>query len=240
MHELISQLRQEKDRQQQESFLSAKAISLNFSPEDPAHLYLARIGHLEILPEAEEQELALLTAQGDKDARERLLEHNYLRVAGITREYLHRGLCSLDLLQEGNEALEKAVAGYKPGSSYPFSAYASWRIRKAMVNALKNYTCTTRISPDSSRSPSPLDPDLLRNPAALRWIVEQKMRRPMSEEDWIILAARFFPWGHPPLTLDQAGAMMGIPRNQIREAEFRTIRKNSPAARSKKIRDFYT
>ena len=104
---------------------------------------------------------------------------------------------------------------------------------------LKDCTCRTRIPEEPVISPEPRDPDLVRNPAVLRWSVERKMRKPMSEQDWMILAARFCPCGHRPLNLEELSAMMGIPRNEIREAELRTIRKNSPAARSQKIRDFY-
>jgi RNA polymerase sigma factor (sigma-70 family) len=226
-------------RRKEPEFLSAEEIALSFSPEDPARLYLKEISHWKVLCEMEEQDLIKQISQGDRAAWERLMEHNLLRVAAIVREYIDRGLLSLDLLQDGNEALKKAVDSYDPNSIYPFGAYASWQIRRTLARVLKDCTCLIRIPKEPVISPEPLDTDLLRNPAALRWIVERKMRKPMSEQDWMILAARFCPCGHRPLNLEELSAMMGIPRNEIREAELRTIRKNSPAARSQKIRDFY-
>lgn len=218
---------------------SAEAIALGFPPEDPAREYLARIGQLKLLTEAQEQTLAEQAAGGDDTAREQLLEHSYLRAAAIAREYLHRGMCSLDLIQEGNEALVKALRSYDPGSIYPFGAYANWKIRRAMSQALKNYTCMLRVPEEPVKRAAPPDQDLIRNPAMLRWLLERHNGASIAEEDWMILAARFWPWGHRSLNLEETAAMMGITREAVRRAEYRTIR-GRRIRRAKKIRDFYT
>ncbi len=220
-------------------FPSAEALALSFRPEDLARLYLREISHLNLLPEAEEQTLAKLAAQGDEDARQRLLEHNLLRVVSIAREYIHRGMCSLDLIQDGNEALFEAARTYDPDSIYPFGAYASWQIRENMANNLKNHTCWSRVPEIPVLVPAPLDTDLIQNPAMLRYLLEKHNNCGMSERDWMILAARFCPCGHRALNPEQLGAMMEIPPEEIRRAEYRTVR-GRRILRSKMLRDFCT
>ncbi len=219
-------------------FPTAEEIALSFYPEDPVHKYLECIGHLKILPEEEEQALVKQAALGDEAALERLLDHSLLRVAAIAREYLNRGMVGLDLLYEGNEALVQAARDYDPDSIYPFGAYAAWKIRRAMVWTLENVICV-RLNPNGpARQTAPRDQDMVRNPAMLRWLLERHNGGPIEEEDWMILAARFFPCGHRVLNLEETSVMMGISRDDVRIAEYRTIRRRR-LRRAKRIRDFY-
>jgi RNA polymerase sigma factor (sigma-70 family) len=220
-------------------FPSAEVLALSFGPEDITRLYLREIGHLTLLPEAEEQELVRLAHRGDEAARDRLLEHNLLRVVSIAREYTGRGMCALDLIHDGNEALVEAERTYDPDSIYPFAAYASWKIRQNMANNLKNHTCLRQVPKIPMLVPEPLDKDLIQNPAMLRWLLEKHNNCGMSEGDWMILAARFCPCGHRALSQKELSAMMGITREAVREAEYRTVR-GRRILRGKRIRDFYT
>ena len=224
-------------RHRQPQYLSAEEIALSFREDDLARLYLKEISNLEVLCEAEEQKLVGQIARGDQAARERLLEHNLLRVAAITREYIHRGLDSLDLLQDGNLALDAAISSYDPNSIYPFAAYVSWQIRRTLSAVLRNCTCLTRIPQEPIIIPQPLDQDMIRNPAMLRRLLEKHNGGALSEQDWMILAARFCPCGHLPLSDAQLGAMMDLTPEEIQEAEYRAVRGRS-IRKSQMLRDF--
>lgn len=235
----IQRMEMEKQLNQAEyQFPTAEKIARSFHPEDPARIYLNEISHLKVLTEEEEQALAVRAAGGEEAAREALVDSGALRVVSIAREYVYRGLNSLDLLEMGNNALMDAVRSYNPDSSYPFTAYAAWRIRKTMTDALGNFSSVIRDPRLDMGLPEPLDQEPEGNPAMARWMLEEHMGFAIREKDWIILASRFGCSGHRPLNLSEAAEMMGLTRDHIRVAEYRTIRR-SRAQRAKKIRDFY-
>lgn len=221
------------------NFPTAEKIARSFHPDDPARIYLNEISHLKVLTEEEEQALAVRAAGGEEAAREALVDSGVLRVVSIAREYVYRGLNSLDLLEMGNNALMDAVRSYCPCSSYPFTAYAAWRIRKTMTDALGYFSSVIRDPRLDMGLPEPLDQEPEGNSAMTRWMLEEHMGFAVREKDWIILASRFGCSGHRPLNLSETAEMMGISRERIRVAEYRTVRRRH-IQRQKKIRDFYT
>ena len=115
------------------------------SIEDPVRMYLKEIGKVSLLTAYEEIELAKRMEQGDEEAKKRLAEANLRLVVSIAKRYVGRGMLFLDLIQEGNLGLIKAVEkfGYRKG--YKFSTYATWWIRQAITRAIADQARTIRI-----------------------------------------------------------------------------------------------
>lgn len=109
-----------------ESSLSSEGIAI----DDPVKIYLKEIGRVPLLTAEEEIELATRMAQGDKYARKRLSEANLRLVVSIAKRYVGRGMQFLDLIQEGNLGLIKAVEKFDYTKGYKFSTYATWWIRQ--------------------------------------------------------------------------------------------------------------
>jgi RNA polymerase primary sigma factor len=108
--------------------------------------YLKQINRVPLLTAEEEKELSSLIRQtGDKDAREKMIRANLRLVVSIARNYLNRGLTFMDLIEEGNLGLLRAVEGFQPSQGYRFSTYASWWIKQAIRRALINKVKTIRI-----------------------------------------------------------------------------------------------
>ena len=115
------------------------------SIEDPVRMYLKEIGKVSLLTADEEIELAKRMEQGDEDAKKRLAEANLRLVVSIAKRYVGRGMLFLDLIQEGNLGLIKAVEKFDYRKGYKFSTYATWRIRQAITRAIADQTRTIRI-----------------------------------------------------------------------------------------------
>lgn len=113
--------------------------------ESDLHTYLTEINKVKLLSPEEERALARKVARGDRKARERLIRANLRLVVSIAKHYLHRGLSFLDLIEEGNVGLLKAVEGYDFSEGYRFSTYATWWIKQAIRRALTNTSKTIRI-----------------------------------------------------------------------------------------------
>lgn len=115
------------------------------SIEDPVRMYLKEIGKVSLLTADEEIELAKRMEQGDEDAKKRLAEANLRLVVSIAKRYVGRGMLFLDLIQEGNLGLIKAVEKFDYHKGYKFSTYATWWIRQAITRAIADQARTIRI-----------------------------------------------------------------------------------------------
>ena len=112
---------------------------------DPVRMYLKEIGVVPLLTNEEEQELAILVEQGDTEAKQRLAEANLRLVVSIAKRYVGRGMQFLDLIQEGNMGLMKAVDKFDYTKGFKFSTYATWWIRQAITRAIADQARTIRI-----------------------------------------------------------------------------------------------
>ena len=115
------------------------------SIEDPVRMYLKEIGKVPLLSAEEEIELAKKMEQGDQDAKKRLAEANLRLVVSIAKRYVGRGMLFLDLIQEGNLGLIKAVEKFDYRKGYKFSTYATWWIRQAITRAIADQARTIRV-----------------------------------------------------------------------------------------------
>ena len=115
------------------------------SIEDPVRMYLKEIGKVPLLSAEEEIELAQRMEEGDEDAKKRLAEANLRLVVSIAKRYVGRGMLFLDLIQEGNLGLIKAVEKFDYRKGYKFSTYATWGIRQAITRAIADQARTIRI-----------------------------------------------------------------------------------------------
>ncbi len=115
------------------------------SIEDPVRMYLKEIGKVQLLSAEEEIELAKRMELGDQEAKKRLAEANLRLVVSIAKRYVGRGMLFLDLLQEGNLGLIKAVEKFDYRKGYKFSTYATWWIRQAITRAIADQARTIRI-----------------------------------------------------------------------------------------------
>ena len=113
--------------------------------EDPVRMYLKEIGKVPLLSAEEEIELAKKMEMGDEEAKKRLAEANLRLVVSIAKRYVGRGLLFLDLIQEGNLGLIKAVEKFDYRKGYKFSTYATWWIRQAITRAIADQARTIRI-----------------------------------------------------------------------------------------------
>ena len=113
--------------------LSATGVKIN----DPVRMYLKEIGRVQLLTAAEEVELALKIEEGDQEAKQRLAEANLRLVVSIAKRYVGRGMQFLDLIQEGNMGLMKAVEKFDYRKGFKFSTYATWWIRQAITRQLR-------------------------------------------------------------------------------------------------------
>lgn len=113
--------------------------------DDPVRMYLKEIGKVSLLTADEERELAIRMEQGDEEAKKKLCESNLRLVVSIAKRYLNRGLSFLDLIQEGNLGLIKAVDKFDYTKGYKFSTYATWWIRQAITRSIADQARTIRI-----------------------------------------------------------------------------------------------
>jgi RNA polymerase nonessential primary-like sigma factor len=112
---------------------------------DPTRLYLSEIGASPLLTAAEEVHFARLAQKGNEAARQRMIESNLRLVVKIARRYMNRGLALLDLIEEGNLGLIRAVEKFDPERGFRFSTYATWWIRQTIERAIMNQSRTIRL-----------------------------------------------------------------------------------------------
>ena len=115
------------------------------STEDPVRMYLKEIGNVPLLSGEEEVELAKRVEQGDEEAKKKLTEANLRLVVSIAKKYVGRGMQFLDLIQEGNMGLMKAVDKFDYTKGYKFSTYATWWIRQAITRGIADTGRTIRV-----------------------------------------------------------------------------------------------
>ena len=121
------------------------SVPEGISIEDPVRMYLKEIGKVPLLTAEEEIDLAKRMEQGDEEAKKRLAEANLRLVVSIAKRYVGRGMLFLDLIQEGNLGLIKAVEKFDYRKGYKFSTYATWWIRQAITRAIADQARTIRI-----------------------------------------------------------------------------------------------
>ncbi len=128
-----------------EELLDTDAVAETFSSDDPVRMYLKEIGKVPLLTPDEEIALAMRMAEGDEEAKRRMAEANLRLVVSIAKRYVGRGMLFLDLIQEGNLGLIKAVEKFDYTKGYKFSTYATWWIRQAITRAIADQARTIRI-----------------------------------------------------------------------------------------------
>ena len=124
-----------------EDLTMSKDVKIN----DPVRMYLKEIGRINLLTSDEECEYAQRAVEGDEEAKRLLAESNLRLVVSIAKRYVGRGMLFLDLIQEGNIGLMKAVDKFDPTKGYKFSTYATWWIRQAITRAIADQARTIRV-----------------------------------------------------------------------------------------------
>ena len=124
-----------------ENLTLSKDVKIN----DPVRMYLKEIGRINLLTSDEEFEYAKRAEEGDEEAKRLLAESNLRLVVSIAKRYVGRGMLFLDLIQEGNSGLMKAVDKFDPTKGYKFSTYATWWIRQAITRAIADQARTIRV-----------------------------------------------------------------------------------------------
>jgi len=133
------------DEVTEDEIVDTEAMVETFSTDDPVRMYLKEIGKVNLLSAEEEVALAKSMAEGSEDAKRRMAEANLRLVVSIAKRYVGRGMLFLDLIQEGNLGLIKAVEKFDYTKGYKFSTYATWWIRQAITRAIADQARTIRI-----------------------------------------------------------------------------------------------
>ncbi len=139
--EIESEVEQYESAEDMEKMLSQEGLSI----DDPVRMYLKEIGKVPLLDASRELELAELMTNGDMKAKAELVESNLRLVVSIAKRYVGKGMFFLDLIQEGNLGLMKAVEKFDYRKGYKFSTYATWWIRQAITRAIADQARTIRI-----------------------------------------------------------------------------------------------
>ena len=143
--EIVEDLAAENTRAEKEEDLEVALYAEGINIDDPVKVYLKEIGRVPLLSADEEVDLAVRMSQGDEAARRRLSEANLRLVVSIAKRYVGRGMQFLDLIQEGNLGLIKAVEKFDHTKGFKFSTYATWWIRQAITRAIADQARTIRI-----------------------------------------------------------------------------------------------
>ncbi len=136
---------QELEEVTEEELVETEAAVDSFSTDDPVRMYLKEIGKVNLLSPEEEIDLAVQMSEGNEEAKRRMAEANLRLVVSIAKRYVGRGMLFLDLIQEGNLGLLKAVEKFDYTKGYKFSTYATWWIRQAITRAIADQARTIRI-----------------------------------------------------------------------------------------------
>ena len=133
------------DFSEEEEFLELLDVTIDHTVDDPVRMYLREIGRIPLLTSQQEIELARLVEKKDVEAKRKLTEANLRLVVSIAKRYMGRGLVFLDLIQEGNLGLIRAVEKFDYRLGYKFSTYATWWIRQAITRAIADQARTIRV-----------------------------------------------------------------------------------------------
>jgi len=128
-----------------EDILNDSTLAKELTINDPVRMYLKEIGKISLLTLEEETELSAKIVAGDEEAKNKLAESNLRLVVSIAKRYVGRGMLFLDLIQEGNIGLMKAVEKFDAEKGYKFSTYATWWIRQAITRAIADQARTIRV-----------------------------------------------------------------------------------------------
>ena len=180
---------------EEEKLVDTSEMSENMSVNDPVRMYLKEIGKIPLLTTEEEAELAKKMADGDEEAHNQMVEANLRLVVSIAKRYVGRGLPLLDLIQEGNLGLIKAVGKFDYTKGYKFSTYATWWIRQSISRALADHARTIRIPVHMvetinrvSRASHELVQELGRDPSSDE--IAKKLNMPVERVEEIMRAAQ--------------------------------------------------
>ncbi|MBR3322353.1 RNA polymerase sigma factor RpoD [Candidatus Saccharibacteria bacterium] len=135
----------EREEELSDEELAITAENVDAFADDSVRLYLREIGKIPLLTPEEEAELAQRIVKGDKKAKDKMVESNMRLVVSIAKRYGGRGLDFLDLIQEGNTGLLRAVEKFDPDKGFKFSTYATWWVRQAITRAIADQARTIRI-----------------------------------------------------------------------------------------------
>ena len=135
----------EKEEELTDEELAITAENVDAFADDSVRLYLREIGKIPLLTPEEEADLAQRIVKGDKKAKDKMVESNMRLVVSIAKRYGGRGLDFLDLIQEGNTGLLRAVEKFDPDKGFKFSTYATWWVRQAITRAIADQARTIRI-----------------------------------------------------------------------------------------------
>ena len=164
------------EEEEEEQDKSAELEPLEgISIDDPVRMYLKEIGRVPLLTAQEEVELAKRMERGDEEAKRKLIEANLRLVVAIAKKYVGRGMLFLDLIQEGNLGLIRAVEKFDWRKGFKFSTYATWWIRQAITRALADQARTIRI-------PVHMVETINKLVRVSRQLLQQKGREPTPEE----------------------------------------------------------
>jgi RNA polymerase primary sigma factor len=133
------------DFSEEEEFLELLDVTIDHTVDDPVRMYLREIGRIPLLTSAQEVDLARAVEKKDLEAKRQLTEANLRLVVSIAKRYMGRGLTFLDLIQEGNLGLIRAVEKFDYRLGYKFSTYATWWIRQAITRAIADQARTIRV-----------------------------------------------------------------------------------------------
>jgi RNA polymerase primary sigma factor len=241
-----------------EEAAEVEALESAVQAQDPLKLYVRSIGGGPLLTRLEERELARRKDAGDEAAKRKLIEANLRLVMSITRNYTKAGVPLLDLIQEGNLGLIRAVEKFDYKMGYKLSTYATWWIRQSVTRALADQGRTIRLLPEEKvrdllslvEDPVSLETpvgdgesmygDLIEdvNSDAPDEMSAQKSRSMelahalahLNPRMRRVLALRFGLDGETPQTLEEVGAGLGITRERVRQLESRALRELRTAA----------
>ena len=132
-------------QEEEKELVDTDAISEGLALTDPVRMYLKEIGRVPLLTQEEEQALAQRIEEGDEAAKNQMIEANLRLVVAVAKRYVGRGMHFLDLIQEGNMGLLKAVEKFDYRKGYKFSTYATWWIRQSITRAIADQARTIRI-----------------------------------------------------------------------------------------------
>ena len=234
--------------------------------DNSVKIYLKEIGRIPLLTPEEELDLAVRVADGDIAAKKRLCEANLRLVVSIAKRYLGRGMPFLDLIQEGNLGLIKAVEKFDCTKGFRFSTYAAWWIRQAIIRAIADQARTIRMPPEKVRGIMRVaqEPVSLETPigeeedshlgdfipdenapapqdASSQTLLKEQLAEVLSTlppREERMLRLRYGLEDGCPHTLEEISEMFNVTRERIRQIEAKALRKLRHPSRSKKLKDF--
>lgn len=172
---LVDEPDHEQEKESDEEVEIDLSVPEGIAIDDPVRMYLKEIGRVPLLTAEEEVELATRIEQGDEEAKRRLAEANLRLVVSIAKRYVGRGMLFLDLIQEGNLGLIKAVEKFDYRKGFKFSTYATWWIRQAITRAIADQARTIRI-------PVHMVETINKLIRVTRQLVQELGREPLPEE----------------------------------------------------------